>query len=255
MRLAQLARKIGVKPSEIATFLANKNVPIENSSNAKVADDQVEMVLMHYAPELLAPDPVEEVEPREMSEEKAEVAPVQEEAVVTEEEPLVEPVQSEKISAEDSVEAKEVIKPVLMELPGLKVVGKIDLPEPKKKEVENQEEGTSGVAEDKSSNKEKEDRRGRRKNTTRENERRPRKNLVALQREREAREALRRKQQEKERQKELRTKRYLSKVNQYTPQPQRVKKNKLEDEYEVYTSEPEKPKSFIGRILNWFVSE
>ncbi|MFZ1806591.1 MAG: hypothetical protein WAU36_05190 [Cyclobacteriaceae bacterium] len=249
MRLAQLARKIGVKPSEIATFLASKNLPIEDSSNAKVSEDQMEKVLVHYAPDLMVP--VVEVESQELFEEKTEsVSDVN--SIETPQEEQVASDLDEVVTVNEDTSEAEVIKPVLVELPGLKVVGKIDLPEPKKKEVENaKEEGTEGELDDKVNN----ERSRKRRNVNRENERRPRRNVVALQREREAREALRRKQQEKEIDKEQRTKRYLNKVKQNTPTPQRLKRNKHEDEYEVYTEVPEKPKNFIGKILNWFVSE
>ncbi|MCB0490919.1 MAG: hypothetical protein KDC93_00745 [Cyclobacteriaceae bacterium] len=248
MRLAQLARKIGVKPSEIATFLANKNLPIEDSSNAKVADDQLEIVLLEYAPSMLPS--VEVGEPQEMAEEKTESTLVAERLDVPEDIGLAETDEPGEIIIEENDETtKEVIKPVLVELPGLKVVGKIDLPEPKKKEEENSKD-----SEEKLPVKETIE-RPRRRNVSRENERRPRKNSVVLQREREAREALKRKQEEKEREKELRTQRYLKKVKNYTPPPQPIKRKKHEEEYEVYTEEPEKPKSLIGKILNWFVSE
>jgi len=248
MRLAQLARKIGVKPSEIATFLANKNLPIEDSSNAKVADDQLEIVLLEYAPSMLPS--VEVGEPQEMAEEKTEPTSVAERLDVPEDIGLAETDEPSEIIIEENDETtKEVIKPVLVELPGLKVVGKIDLPEPKKKEEENLKDN-----EEKLPVKETIE-RPRRRNVSRENERRPRKNSVVLQREREAREALKRKQEEKEREKELRTQRYLKKVKNYTPPPQPIKRKKHEEEYEVYTEEPEKPKSLIGKILNWFVSE
>lgn len=248
MRLAQLARKIGVKPSEIATFLANKNLPIEDSSNAKVADDQLEIVLLEYAPSMLPS--LEVGEPQEMAEEKTEPTSVAERLDVPEDIGLAETDEPSEIIIEENDETtKEVIKPVLVELPGLKVVGKIDLPEPKKKEEENLKD-----SEEKLPVKETIE-RPRRRNVSRENERRPRKNSVVLQREREAREALKRKQEEKEREKELRTQRYLKKVKNYTPPPQPIKRKKHEEEYEVYTEEPEKPKSLIGKILNWFVSE
>ncbi|MEZ4947158.1 MAG: hypothetical protein R2804_16590 [Cyclobacteriaceae bacterium] len=249
MRLAQLARKIGVKPSEIATFLANKNLPIEDSSNAKVADDQLEIVLLEYAPSMLPS--LEVGEPQEMAEEKTEPTSVAERLDVPEDIGLAETDEPSEIIIEENDETtKEVIKPVLVELPGLKVVGKIDLPEPKKKE----EEENLKDNEEKLPIKETIE-RPRRRNVSRENERRPRKNSVVLQREREAREALKRKQEEKEREKELRTQRYLKKVKNYTPPPQPIKRKKHEEEYEVYTEEPEKPKSLIGKILNWFVSE
>lgn len=253
MRLAQLARKIGIKPSEIAAFLANKNLPIEDTSNAKVADELVEVVLMHYAPNLLPSAQEEEAVEEPAEKVKPTSAPQSKE--IQEEVALDVPDKTEEVIIEESNTSNVVIKPVLVELPGLKVVGKIDLPEPKKKEEEHSEEGKEVVGEEKLPRKESHERLRRKRNVNQENERRPRKNIVALQREREAREALKRKLHEKEREKELKTQRYLKKVKSVAPPPQRIKKKKLEDEYEVYSPEIEKPRSFIVRILNWFVSE
>lgn len=253
MRLAQLARKIGIKPAEIAAFLADNNLPIEGSSNAKVEEDQVRLVFMHYAPDLLPP--VTENKPPLPEEDTVSVSNP-EHIEISEDTPLVESDEDMKVSTsdEDGTE-KEVIKPVLVELPGLKVVGKIDLPESKKQEAETVEEDKVEAGEKKLPTKKTNEKSGRRRNVNRENEQRPRKNIVALQREREARETLKRKLEEKEREKKLRTERYLKKVSKFTPPPQRPKKIKHEDEYEVYSIEPEKPRSFFGKILNWFVSE
>ncbi|GAB1444668.1 MAG: hypothetical protein KF860_13180 [Cyclobacteriaceae bacterium] len=252
MRLAQLARKIGIKPGEIVTFLADKNLPIEGSSNAKVTEDQLERILTHFAPELLLSHIADEAQ--EMSGEKIGSSPDLENAEITLDVPLVAYKVSEEIISVEESKAQEVIKPILVELPGLKVIGKIDLPEPKKKEVENLENKEEIIGE-KSPTKAKKGKPHGGRDERRRQEREPRKNVIALQREREAREALQRKQQEKERKKELRTQRYIKKVSKYTPPPQRPRKNKNVEEYEVYSVEQEKPKSFIGKILGWFYSE
>ena len=81
MRLAQLARKIGIKPGEIVTFLADKNLPIEGSSNAKVTEDQLERILTHFAPELLLSHIADEAQ--EMSGEKIGSSPDLENAEIT----------------------------------------------------------------------------------------------------------------------------------------------------------------------------
>jgi hypothetical protein len=249
MRLAQLARKIAVKPTEIAAFLANKNSPIEDSSNAKVSDDQVMLVLTQFAPQLLnVPESTEET-------------PVAEDLKIEPIKGLEINVADEEVKAvgEPTGESEitiEVIKAPKVELPGLKVVGKIDLPEPKKKEeeitrpeIENQIQPTVHT--------QRPERDATRKNlrSIREQDRRPRKNPVALKREREEREALRRREEEEKKEKEMRTQRYLKKVKTKTPPPKAVKRNKHEDDYEVYVSEEPKPKSLMGKILGWFVSE
>ena len=52
MRLAQLARKICKKPSEIVDFLASQGIQIEASSNVKVTDEHASMVLLEFAKDL-----------------------------------------------------------------------------------------------------------------------------------------------------------------------------------------------------------
>lgn len=250
MRLAQLARKIAVKPSEIAAFLAARSIEVEDSSNAKINDDHVVMVLKHFSPETLM---------AENSNPEAEHAT--EEVVgtgtgeMTGEPETHEPVadQEEELEITETT-FNEVIKPPKVELPGLKVVGKIDLPEPKKKEEKiADDQGADEKAETSSA---KPTRPAQRKHVRpNQEERRPRKNPIALQREREEREALRRKLEQKKKEKELRTQRYIKKVSTKVQVPKAVKKPKHEDEYEVLVEEETKPKSFIGKILGWFVSD
>lgn len=253
MRLAQLARKIAVKPSEIVTFLATHSVTIEDSSNAKITEDHVHLILKHFVPEEL----IEEAKAAEEGQ-----APPQHQALEQPEESKVE-MPSAVLASTETIEAEgentpssEVIKPIKVELPGLKVVGKIDLPEPKKKE-----EGKGDAVEVENlppvavprrpSNPE--NRRSVRQST--DQNQRPRKNPIALQREREEKEALRKRQEEERIQKELRTKRYLKKVSTKITPPKPLKRKGHEEEYEVFQEEPAKPKTFLGRILKWFVSE
>lgn len=269
MRLAQLARKIAVKPADIVSFLASQNIQIDEGSNAKVADEYERLVLQHFAPELLASQPEAEinVESLQPAEEQVEIPNDNVEAVDTE---VVTP-EPEEVKEE---EKPDVIKPPKVELPGLKVVGKIDLPEPKKKtpEPETQvsaeatplegdqpvappdgDQPTKPVGDTRAQQR---DRRRPHHDRRQRDEQRPRKNPIALQREREEREALRKKMEDQKIQKELRTQRYLKKVEGKTPaqRPSKKAKKKHEDEYEVYTEKPQ-PKSLFGRIMNWFVSE
>ena len=256
MRLAQLARKIAVKPAEIAAFLAANNSPIEDSSNAKVAEDQVELVLKHFAPELLITEKSSEDVTAESSSIKVPTLDEEMELPSDELASTHEGVDTPTEVLVDTPMENEVIKPIKVELPGLKVVGKIELPEPKKKEEKtdqnNQPDQPDG---DVKADPQKEIRPRKGRTTPRNRDLRPRKNVIALQREREAREALRKRQEEAEREKELRTQRYLKKVSKYAPPPKPLKKNKHEDEYEVFVEKKQPPKSLLGKILNWFVSE
>lgn len=256
MRLAQLARKISVKPSEITEFLATRDIQLENSSNAKVMDEHVALVLTHFAPEMMHKDDVALPEALISEQETSSGVDAEEFSQKVEEAETTNDV----VTPDDAVETPEVIKPVKVELPGLKVVGKIDLPEPKKKEekladdsdsqVKKEEGGAEAAQPDPRSSGNRRVARPRR-----EHDRRPRKNPIALQREREEREALRRKLAQQEKDKELRTKRYLKKVKAKTSPPKPIKKMSNDEEYETYSEATTKPKSFIGKIINWFVSE
>lgn len=251
MRLAQLARRISVKSSEISSFLASKNIEIENSSNAKISDEHVQVVLEYFAPELLKGEEVavERSEPlEEINEEVAE-----DEGLVIIDDSATVP----ESSVEDEI-LPEVIKPIKVELPGLKVVGKIDLPEPKTKEQSESSEEV-GATNDESNTAEKprtkyqgDNKRTRR--PVKDIDRRSRKNPIALKREREEQEALRKKLEQKEKEKELRTQRYLKKVSTKVSPPKPLKRANHEDEYEDFVEEEAKPKTFLGRIINWFVS-
>ena len=54
MRLAQLARKISVSPSQIIDLLAQEQLFFEDGSNAKLNDDVVRKVLLTLAPNRLS---------------------------------------------------------------------------------------------------------------------------------------------------------------------------------------------------------
>ncbi|MGE0587176.1 MAG: hypothetical protein AB7O48_01275 [Cyclobacteriaceae bacterium] len=269
MRLAQLARKIAVKPTDIVSFLASRNIIIEENSNAKVADEYERLVLQHFAPELLISEPQSLEAPVEVSQLAEEPIEIKSEEV----EEITDSVESPDREETKEEEKPEVIKPPKVELPGLKVVGKIELPEPKKKvqdtpaEASTEEqpkaegeqvatqEGSQPAAprEDRGP---RDRRRPHRQDRRNRDDQRPRKNPIALQREREEREALRKKLEDQQKEKELRTQRYLKKVEGRTPPQRSTKKakKKHEDEYEVY-AEKQQPKSILGRIMNWFVSE
>src|SRR5690349_19588087 len=107
MRIGQLARQLGISPSDISGFLATQNIETETGANARLDEEVVAKVLQHFAPEKKVEEIVQEEEP----------APVKEEPLKT-----------------DEALPVEVIRVTKVELQGLKVVGKIDLPQPKKKE-------------------------------------------------------------------------------------------------------------------------
>lgn len=153
MRLGQLARKLDVKVNEIVDFLNDEhNISIESDLNTKIEGEALDYVVDHYkveADEIIEPDVVkdddvdaektpeiieEEVEtitePELIETVELEEDPVEEDSVVENNEKLV-------VESEDGEEIElnvvdGVIKAPKKELSGFKVVGKIDLTEPKK---------------------------------------------------------------------------------------------------------------------------
>jgi hypothetical protein len=268
MRLGQLARKLSLKPAEIVEFLASQNIQIGEGSNTRIEDEHALIVIRHYAPGLENLLKEQEVEQIKTTETQVEVMPeVNAEVPEVKTEVINEKIESqqdvslevgEQISesvdttaAETYVTNDDVIKAPKVELPGLKVIGKIDLPEPKKKEPELKPEQSEEVSqvEEHSKKIQQDDRKPSHQRRDR-NDVRPRKNPIALQREREALEAEKKRRAELEREKEKRTRNYLKKVKPNQP----TKAARLVSEPVVQMSnveEDEKPKTWLGKFIRW----
>ncbi len=228
MRLGQLSRKLGVSTPEIIQFLASKQITISEDSNAKIEDLHAHWVTEKFAPHLLAS--VEEV----MAEEKQEVT------IPVESVPVIETPLTDVISEEPPV-LPEVIKAPKVELAGLKVLGKIEIPEKKKKIEEN----TEGNPEE----RERKPRSERPRTATRDFQDRPRKNPLALQREREQREAERLRKEKLAEEKEKKTNHYLNRVKPATPAK---KMNRTEEATEMIDAPVEKmPTTVWGKFMRW----
>lgn len=237
MRLGQLARKLALRPSQIVEFLANQNISLDESSNTRLEDDQVALIMRYFAPAS-----VETVAASDADEPPvAEVAPGLNQATGVEDksgEDLSRPSQVEEVKA-------EVIKAPKVELSGLKVIGKIDLPEVKKKEAPPAAEspevkGIALPAGKKASPYKKE----------KPEQRAVRKNPIALQREREEQEAERKRQEKAKQEKEQRTKNYYNKVRASAP----TKRIKMVEDPTTEMSAAELkqvPGTWIGKFINW----
>ena len=220
MRLGQLARKLSLRPSQLVDFLSEKNIETQEGSNTRLDDLYVEWIVQQFAPERL-----EEI-----------LNPVTEEApqpeIIVEELPVVEPevtleepvtVTQTSVTEDETVaevkEEPEVIRVQKIELSGLKVLGKIELPEPKKKEAKTDD--TSG---DETQQPEERKTRGsaKPKHPRRERDQRNVRNPIEVQRQREAREREEQRKAELEREKEKRKHHYQNKVKQ-VQQPKRAK--------------------------------
>ena len=235
MRLGQLARKMDLRPAEIIEFLATKNIVIEEDANAKVEDIYVALVYRHFAPDMETENgPDVEAAPATTAED-----PVGEVDVVDETPASLSP------ASESAPERIEVIKAPKVELSGLKVLGKIDLPDTKKKQAEAPPEN-SETEQPREVDRE-------RKSPGYKKTQRPPKNPIALQREREALEAQKKREEELQLKKEKRTQNYLKKVKAH--QPTKAAKLHREEVEEMSAAElAEPPKTLWGKFVRWLTT-
>jgi hypothetical protein len=261
MRLAQLARKISVRPPEIVEFLAKKGIIIEENANSRIEDVDAFSVIEAFAPGLLEADRAKlEQSSTELST-PAVVASVQDDELEppVDESPATELVaevyndQTEigiEVHLESSVESfPEIIKAPKVELKGLSILGKIELPEARKKETTPVPEAVvpEGVVESNTR-----DQRDRSRDRDRNRRKPSRTNPVAQERERQAHEAAQKKQREAEEEKERRKKYYANRVKPSVPS----RSVRLFDEPLSTLSEeaPEKPKGLLRRFIHWLTT-
>ncbi len=253
MRLGQLARKLALRPSQIVDFLAVQQVLPDEGSNARLSDEVTERVVLHFAPERLNEILTTE---EKNSEPLSASPPIEEQAIITEEVEAVVIVEDMPSPVVEEPEDKpEVIKAPKVELSGLKVLGKIELPEAKKKiapepasdnEIENQEQKFPDTEKKLRSTDRKEKSPHQRENYTP----RPARNPIALQREQKAREEEEKRKAKVERDKEKRTEYYLQRVK--TGQPTKSMKIVSEPVESFSTKEMKPlPKTWLGKFLRW----
>ena len=244
MRLAQLARKLSLRPDQIIEFLAKQNIQIEDGSNTRLEDNHVELIVKKFAPAGF--ELTQELRVEEMNTET--LPPLVVEAPEIEK-PKMEVVEHTEPTQETeaSQDKTEVIKAPKIELSGLKVLGKIDLPEPKKKELPATEPPlvNEGNAESKPQ---------KRINQTRNRDPRtnprPAKNPIALQREREEREAQKKREESRALEKEKRSQHYFNKVKVVAP-IKTIKREQISEEIPEATPQP---KTWLGKFFKWFTT-
>lgn len=246
MRLGQLARKLSLRPSQLVDFLSTKQIYLEEGSNARLQDEHVTAIVTYFAPERLQeivaqsktdsdsiPTPIIEVlpvatQPAEI-EEKIEV--------------ITEPIQPEE------PQEIELIKAPKVELTGLKVLGKIELPEPKKKESSTPPDTTDTPELGEKIKSRPASKRNAQSQTDRRPNQKEWKNPIAMQREREAREAEEKRKEALEREKERKRMHYLSKVKIEQPtKAVRVYDEPVEKEIKTVTAPP---KTLWGKFIKW----
>jgi DNA polymerase III gamma/tau subunit len=238
MRLGRLARKLELRPIDIVDFLANKNITIDEGTNTKIEDAHAALIFQHFAPTMsltdaTIPDAQPSFEPTPLTS--------REESVVPESEAPAAPTSSETTAQS---EVTELIKAPKIELSGLKIIGKIDLPEPKKKLPEETPASNTEQSKERS-------RENRKLNGNRPQ--RSHQNPIALQREHEAFEVKKQKEEELRRQKEKRTQNYLKKVK--APQPTKAAKFIKEQTEQMSAAElAEPPKTWWGKFIKWLTT-
>jgi hypothetical protein len=244
MRLGQLARKVAVHPSEIVKFLAKKGVVIDEGTNTRITDSNTESIIREYAPHLIVPESrservIEDIQAPEAN--STEIIPESEIEIP------IAPVLENEQSTVESNETTEIIKAAKIELKGLKVVGKIDLPDPKKKETT--EEILTSEAELPAP---KLTQRNPKRDVPKQYSGKPNKNPVALERERLEKEAEEKKIRKVEEERERRKNFYAKRVKPSAPTKAfRI----IDDPVSTIEEEPkEPPKGLLGRFLHWLTS-
>ena len=239
MRLGQLARKLSVRPSQIVDMLAKHQQFLEEGSNAKLTDDLVKQIVLHFAPERLneiMTVQTQETEPELQAEPETVIAEVEAEQIEVQPEVVAE-------TKSEFVDANETIRAPKVELAGLKVLGKIELPTARKKEEPKAEDDSQVEQKPKRETKDK-----RRKPVERTEKQW--RNPVAQQREAKAREKEEQRKRALAEEKERKRINYLNKIK--TTQP--VKAVRIYDESEevqAAVKTEQKPRTWVGRFLKW----
>lgn len=256
MRLGQLARKLATRPSDIVDFMSSNAILTEEGTNTKLSEDQVRLIVERFAPDMLAtilgqesvPEPIVEVVFEQ---------PLVEETPTAEPESAIEiPVAEVPANTQEETEKVEVIKAPKVELAGLKVLGKIELPEPKKKvqPIEETDKTEDVISETPEKKPYRENKPKRPVNKDRR-EYKPRKNPIALQREREAHEAAEKKRELERLEKERKTNYYLQRVKGAGPsKPARLYEESVEDINDSPVKKKKEPTTWFGKFWKWYTS-
>ena len=295
MRLGQLARHLETSTTEIVQFLRESGIEKNDHPNVKIEEEDEKNVIAHFRPDLIPSEEeiinetqeeeanvseVEESLPEqaiptiEIAEDGTEPTPIleNEDPELEDEDKIQEPLVEESnamkqvvsiTAAELNTEEDEapvltefdVIKAPKVELPGLKVVGKIDLPEPKAAKEEDEiseDEPTESTHSEEQQPETKvirhHHKNSRRRLTDEEREARRLKNKREKEK-RIARQEARRKQQEERKIKEQKAEHYKQKISKPVP-VSKPKKKKPSKAAQTADTRP-KPKTVLGKFWRW----
>lgn len=220
MRVSQLARKLNVLPADVLAALPQGAIAAEGAYNARLTTAQVEEVVRFFRPgqwekflEELKNLQEETEAPEQRTQSPAPILPASDWQTKQENQlPDSEPENSnDSLTVQQpasGLQEVEVIRAPKVELPGLRVVGKIEIPEKKKQETQiKQEQPTQSTQTTNTPRREN-------TRTPRKHKRQPRleKNPIAVARERAKRDAERKRRKEAELEKQRKTERYLKKI-------------------------------------------
>ncbi len=122
MRLSQLARKISKTPKELLDFFESNGIRKYSSSNVKVNPEHINFVLQHFEKELNSglpstSDPADDKYKEDLKTSSG-----------SEIKKMKTPVKTKKTDTEEKPDDVELIRAPKVKLQGVKVVGKIDIP-------------------------------------------------------------------------------------------------------------------------------
>jgi len=240
MRLSQLARKLEISPSDLILFFKKNKIGKYNSPNNKIEEEDLPLVLSHFKTEELVEEIGEEASNdlaspeinRDKKNEENNVLPESNSTITPDE--SIRPESSEY--AEDEI---EVIRMQKIKLEGVKVVGKIDLPDPVKK-VKDENNGKSidqkrdmeGISSSRIKNEyKKTDKHSPGQKSKRQNSRRVLSYEEKLKR--EERRKIQEQQRAKKLKKDQKKKHYLKNVQSNITPTIKKKKNEKSDELEM----------------------
>lgn len=267
MRLGQLSRKLNVKSGEIIALVEKKfDVTIKDHPNCKIPDEFLVDLLSHF--EANRPSTEKELV-EEVEEKNAETPSVEEEKKVADSSENEAPNTNEEISAsnlEDEdyelIIEEGIIKAPKPEIEGVKVVGKIDLPEPKKGSEEEKEQENNET--DSADSSESLDRTEEQKKTVRSRaqgkknrpKRKTRKVLSHEEKKKREEERYRKEQEaKKKREKELKRKNYeklmREKAASVTSKKSSKHKKKRSTKSTKREAIKEEPRTLWGKFMRW----
>lgn len=248
MRVGQLARKLNVMPADILAALPSGSVPSISAYNTRLTPEQIQEVVRFFRPS----------DWKEVLKELESLPPsdAQENDLVVVHHPVTDP-----LPVETDVEVKElpgasepqpetpqeIIRAPRIALPGLRIVGKIELPEKRKEEKPR----NTADGEPRKMERIVHQKKERRKDSP---------NPVALAREQARREMEKKRREEERLRKQLKTQRYLEKIASRKQRLAESRKNKVKkvtasEGSEPSYSIPSKSLSLWQRMKRWLFRE